>query len=53
MGQEFQIGAARFKIGAEITNGGISGYRPGQGIQIGQRLQVGAEQKILFIISHS
>ena len=35
MGQGFEIGAKRFQIGAEITNGGKRDFKSGQGLQIG------------------
>ena len=42
-GQEaLQIGAKRYKIGAEITNWGLRDFKPGQG------LQIGAEQVVVI-----
>ena len=37
MGQGFEIGAKRFQIGAEITNGGKRDFKSGQRLQMGAR----------------
>ena len=41
--QEFQIGAKRFQIGAEVINRGKTDFKSGQG------LQIGAEHMLYFI----